>query len=165
MCLKQCSKCKESKEYSEFNKRASSLDGLNNICKSCISIRRKELKVNTKFRIKTELHKIVLVENKILKQEGLSQCHNPNCRAEVPLNKSNHYCKDCEKLNREKDKEKVLAQKKAYRDRNKEKQKAYNESRKELMKDYWATRYIKNKDKIREQQRLNYLKKKELNAK
>lgn len=162
MCLKPCKKCKVPKEHSEFNKLASSEDGLNPVCKSCISLRRKELKSNTLFRIKTELHKIVLVENKILKQKKLSQCHNPECRAELPLDKSNHYCYDCQKAQRERDREKVLAQKKAYRDRNKDKQKAYNESRKDAMREYCALRYIKNKDKIREQQRLNYLKKKEL---
>lgn len=146
MCLKKCSKCKEAKEQSEFNRKSRFKDGLDNICRSCYSKRRKELKSNEVARIKTELHKIVLVENKILKQEKLSQCHT--CRAIIPLSKTNHYCQDCQKQQREDNKEKILAQKKAYRDRNKQKQKEYRDSIKESRREYDARRYaLKKKNK------------------
>lgn len=141
--MKICNKCKQEKDYSSFNNSARF--GLYPTCKDCISKRRKELKIDKVLKIKTELHKIVLVENKILKQEGLSQCHT--CRAEIPISKTNHYCTDCQKAQRERDKEKVLAQKKAYRDRNKEKQKAYRDSIKESRRDYDSLRYQLQREK------------------
>lgn len=137
MCLKKCNKCLEEKDISNFNNSAKF--GLYPICKQCISNRRKELKNINAMRIKTELHKIVLVENRILKQDELSQCHT--CRTMIPLSKTNHYCLHCQKVQREKNKEKILAQKKSYRDRNKEKQKAYRDSRKEITREYDARRY------------------------
>ena len=121
MSLKICNKCKIEKDTKEFNN--SIKFGLYPNCKRCISKRRKELKMEKILRVKTELHKIVLVENKILKQDGLSQCHT--CKTKIPINKTNHYCNDCIKSQREKDKEKVLASKKAWRDKNKQKQKEY----------------------------------------
>ena len=124
MSLKTCNKCKTEKDTKEFNN--SIKFGLYPTCKRCISKRRKELKMEKILRVKTELHKIVLVENKILKQDGLSQCHT--CRTKIPISKTNHYCNDCIKSQREKDKEKVLASKKAWRDKNKQKQKEYRDS-------------------------------------
>ena len=165
--MKICNKCGDPKDYIWFSKLNKSNDGYNPTCRECVSKRRKELKSEKVLRIKTELHKIVLVENKILRQDGLSQCHNPSCRAEIPINKSNHYCKDCEKINRERDREKVLAQKKAYRDRNKEKQKAYRDSIKEKRREYDALRYHARREefkkynakkyKIRKENKLNEL--------
>lgn len=137
MSLKICNKCKIEKEVSQFNN--SIKFGLYPTCKACVSKRRKELKLEKALKIKTELHKILLVENKILKYEGLSQCHT--CRAEIPLSKTNHYCADCQKAQRENNKAKVLASKKAYRDRNKEKQKAYRDARKEERREYDLRRY------------------------
>lgn len=155
--MKICNKCKETKDYSAFNKSARF--GLYPTCKECISKRRKQLKTENMLKIKTELHKIVLVENKILKQQGLSQCHT--CRAEIPMSNTNHYCKDCQKAQREKDKEKVLAQKKAYRDKNKEKQKAYRDSRKEIQREYDARRYQLQKENINKKNKERYKQKKE----
>lgn len=145
MCLKKCNRCNEKKELSCFNKKSRFKDGLDTVCKECISIRRKELKENNLLRVKTELHKLVLVQNRLLKQEDLSLCHT--CRKEIPLSKTNHYCYDCQKEQREKNREKVLAQKKAYRDRNKEKQKAYRDSIKEERREYDARRYQLRKGK------------------
>jgi hypothetical protein len=159
--MKICNKCKEPKDYSAFNKSARF--SLYPTCKECISKRRKQLKTENVLKIKTELHKIVLVENKILKQQGLSQCHTPNCRAEIPMSKSNHYCKDCEKAQRERDKEKVLASKKAYRDRNKEKQKAYRDSRKEIQREYDARRYQLQKEDFSRKNKERYKKRKAKN--
>ena len=152
MSLKICNKCEIEKDTTEFNNSARF--GLYPTCKSCISKRRKELKTEKKLRIKTELHKIILVENKILKQDGLSQCHT--CRVRIPISKTNHYCNDCHKEQREKDKEKVLAQKKAWRDKNKEKQRAYRESKKEEMKEYFALRYQSRKEQMKEYNALRY---------
>ena len=124
MYLKICNKCKIEKDTKEFNN--SIKFGLYPTCRVCISKRRKELKMEKILRVKTELHKIVLVENKILKQDGLSQCHT--CKIKIQISKSNHYCNDCIKSQREKDKEKVLASKKEWRDKNKQKQKEYRDS-------------------------------------
>lgn len=157
--MKICNKCNQQLDESSFN--SSKRFGLYPTCKSCISKRRKELKKEKILRIKTELHKITLVENKILKQDGLSQCHT--CRAEIPISKTNHYCSDCQKAQREANKEKVLAQKKAYRDRNKEKQKAYNESRKEQQKKYDARRYQLQKEEISRKAKERYKKRKAKN--
>ena len=143
MCLKTCNKCKIEKDTKEFNN--SIKFGLYPTCKSCISKRRKELKMEKILRVKTELHKIVLVENKILKQDGLSQCHT--CRTKMPISKTNHYCNDCIKSQREKDKEKVLASRKAWRDKNKHKQKEYRDSIKEERREYDARRYQLRKNR------------------
>ena len=97
------------------------------------------------LRVKTELHKIVLVENKILKQEGMSQWHT--CKTRIPISKTNHYCLDCQKAQREKDKEKVLASKKVWRDKNKQKQKEYRDSIKEERREYDARRYQLRKNR------------------
>lgn len=156
--MKICNKCQELKDYSSFNNSARF--GLYPTCKECISKRRKELKIDKVLKIKTELHKIVLVENKILRQDGLSQCHT--CRAEIPISKTNHYCPGCQKAQRERDKEKVLAQKKAYRDRNKEKQKAYRDSRKEIQREYDARRYQLQREEISKKAKKRYKLKKEL---
>lgn len=147
MCLKKCNKCQELKEYSEFNKKEKSKDGYNPTCKFCISLRRKELKISAYSRVKTELHKIVLVENRELRLEGLTQCHTSTCRVQLPIGKTNHYCSDCQKAQTERDRKKVLAQKKAYRDKNKEKQKAYRDSIKESRKEYDLARYKRKKTK------------------
>ena len=143
MSLKTCNKCKTEKDTKEFNN--SIKFGLYPTCKRCISKRRKELKMEKILRVKTELHKIVLVENKILKQEGLSQCHT--CKTRIPISKTNHYCLDCQKAQREKDKEKVLASKKAWRDKNKQKQKEYRDSIKEERREYDARRYQLRKNR------------------
>ena len=87
MYLKICNKCKTEKDTKEFNN--SIKFGLYPTCRVCISKRRKELKMEKILRVKTELHKIVLVENKILKQDGMSQCHT--CRIKIPISKTNHY--------------------------------------------------------------------------
>ena len=140
----KCNKCKIEKDTKEFNN--SIKFGLYPICKRCISKRRKELKMEKILRVKTELHKLVLVENKILKQDGLSQCHT--CRTKIPISKTNHYCNDCIKSQREKDKEKVLASKKEWRDKNKQKQKEYRDSIKEERREYDARRYQLRKKQI-----------------
>jgi len=155
--MKMCNKCQELKDESSFNN--STRFGLYPTCKECISKRRKELKAEKVLRIKTELHKIVLVENKILRQDGLSQCHT--CRVEIPISKTNHYCPDCQKAQRERDKEKVLAQKKAYRDRNKEKQKAYRDSKKEERKEYDALRYHTRREELKKYNAKRYKMRKE----
>lgn len=161
--MKICNKCQDPKDKSSFNNSARF--GLYPTCKECISKRRKELKLDKALRIKTELHKIVLVECKILRQDGLSQCHTPTCRVEIPLSKTNHYCSSCQKAQRERDKEKVLAQKKAYRDKNKEKQKAYRDKNKEKQREYDTMRYHTRREefkkynaeryKIRKEKKLN----------
>ena len=143
MYLKICNKCKKEKNTIEFNN--SIKFGLYPTCRVCVSKRRKELKTEKILRVKTELHKIVLVENKILKQDGLSQCHT--CRTKIQISKTNHYCNDCIKSQREKDKEKVLASKKAWRDKNKQKQKEYRDSIKEERREYDARRYQLRKSK------------------
>lgn len=145
MCLKKCSKCEIEKPLSEFNNSARFKDGLYTICKSCISHRRKELRSYEALRIKTELHKIVLVENRILKQDDLSQCHT--CRVEIPLSKTNHYCLDCQKKQRDDNLEKRKLSRKKWRDKNKDKQKEYNDSIKEDRREYDARRYALRKSK------------------
>lgn len=143
MCLKKCNKCKEPKEYPEFAKKHNSKDGYRNTCKVCDNARRKEINQFDIFRVKRELNKITRVENGILKESSLMLCCG--CRAEIQLSDKNRYCPSCQKEQREKDKEKVLAQKKAYRDRNKEKQKAYRDSRKDLRREYDLARYKRKK--------------------
>ena len=145
MCLKKCNKCENEKPLSEFNNSVRFKDGLYTICKSCISHRRKELRSYEALRIKTELHKIVLVENRILKQDDLSQCHT--CRVEIPLSKTNHYCLDCQKKQRDANLEKRRLSRKKWRDKNKEKQKAYRDSIKEERREYDARRYKLRKSK------------------
>lgn len=143
MCLKKCNKCQEPKEYSEFAKKHNSKDRYRNTCKVCNNTRRKEINQIDLLKVKRELNKITRVENGMLKELNLILCCG--CRAEIELSDKNRYCPDCQKLQRERDKVKVLAQKKAYRDRNKEKQKAYRDSRKDLRREYDLARYKRKK--------------------
>ncbi len=143
MCLKKCNKCQEPKEYSEFAKKHNSKNGYRNTCKVCNNNRRKEINQIDFLKIKRELNKITRVENGMLKESNLMLCCG--CRKPIELSDKNRYCPDCQKLQRERDKIKVLAQKKAYRDRNKEKQKAYRDSRKDLRREYDLARYKRKK--------------------
>ena len=45
---KQCSKCKEPKEYTEYIQNARYKDGYTNICKSCTSLYRKQYNIDKK---------------------------------------------------------------------------------------------------------------------
>ena len=54
--MKTCSRCKESKELSDFNKTKTNKDGFDNICRECKSYRNKEYRLrnleNEKVRVK-----------------------------------------------------------------------------------------------------------------
>lgn len=96
-----------------------------------------------KKSLRTELHKVVIVENKLLKEDGKALCHK--CREVIPLKNTGNYCKACRDKIVEENRDKILASKKKWRDRNKEKQQAYRDSRKEHRRNYDRLRYEKRK--------------------
>lgn len=77
---KQCKRCLEHKSRSEFNRRSTSLDGLNGLCRSCYSLRRKlvrESNPNTKtcdkIRHLKHFYKLALADysRMLAEQQGL----------------------------------------------------------------------------------------------
>ena len=97
-------------------------------------------------KLRSELHKVVLVENKILKKKNKVLCHT--CRREIELKNTGAYCGSCRADMVARDKEKVLASKKKWRDKNKAKVKEYNDSRKESRRVYDQLRYERKKNGI-----------------
>jgi len=81
---KKCSKCKEEKELSEFNKRMSAKDGINHYCRSCTSIMKKSTYNYNKSRNIRILHSYKLsvdeLENLYILQNGKCKI----CNIEYP---------------------------------------------------------------------------------
>jgi len=135
MSLKKCNKCKDEKSFSSFNKRAKSKDGLNHICKLCISKRRKELRTELKLKVKTAIRKTVLIENRFEKLDDNIAFKNKMI-AKEKQSKENYI---------KQNKEKVLESKRKWRENNKDKEKAYRDSIKEDRKEYDRLRYLERK--------------------
>lgn len=75
--IKQCSKCKKTKDVSCFDKRSRSKDGLYGWCKECTSEYKKKRYVLAK-RKKNRLEETDL-------PEGHKRCSKPNCNRVLPL--------------------------------------------------------------------------------
>lgn len=95
-------------------------------------------------KLKSELHKVVLVENKILKKENKVLCRT--CKKEITIKNTGAYCDSCRADIVARDREKILASKKRWRDKNKAHQKAYRDSIKESRRVYDQLRYESRKN-------------------
>ena len=153
---KQCSKCKQWKEESEFAKVKQNSDGLCGVCKLCVNLRNleryKKIKYNLEFKEQ---------------REGQKQC--TNCKQWKPIEEyglnirakdgHNCRCKQCITEWREKNKEQIVKYNKEYRTKNKDKlqnyHKKYYEDNKEYFNNYFKNyreeniEYLKEYDKTR----------------
>jgi len=143
--MKECSKCKEVKELSEFGKAKSNKDGLRGQCKECISKYKKEYRDNNKEYIHTRLkewreenreklykyRKEWAEDNKEKIVEKRKEYYQENkCKI---ANRSKEYYKEnkenkCEydKKYRAKNKEKISKRRKEYREKeDKDKKREY----------------------------------------
>ena len=168
--MKTCSKCKETKEFSEFFKQKSTKDGLSPACKSCESKRRKELKINPTMQLNKIVRSSVLIENKILKRENKKLCRC--CKNIFNISDMNQgvVCLPCKreigKKSRESEKGNLSKkiQDKRYYEKNKKKialkTKEYREKNKEEIANKKNEYYLKNIEKKKEYDRQYRLKKK-----
>jgi len=102
--MKQCSKCKELKDESEFNIKKSNKDNLNKMCKKCQNEYHKEYYYNNKENILKNIHNRYNI--------------NKNNNKEEKRKKAREYYSE--------NKEKILKRKREYAKINKEKAKQYS---------------------------------------
>ena len=177
--MKTCTKCGETKEFSEFSKNKSRNDGYNNHCKQCIKKHTIDLRQNPILQLNREVYRTVKIENKILEKSNKKLCGR--CRNIFDINELsiNGICKHCQNEYSKKYQktEKMKAKLSEYRktDKRKEYTKQYQkeyaktEKRKETMAKYMETdsykesvkKYVnKVKEKRKEYHKQWYLKKK-----
>jgi hypothetical protein len=118
---KKCSRCKEVKDRSEFNKCKSNKDGLQYCCSSC----RKEYRDANKFKISAknkayfESHKeTVLIKNKVRYESNKEDCLS---KQKIYRDAHKNYISEWHKAYRAANPDKVAKRKKAYREANPEK--------------------------------------------
>jgi hypothetical protein len=144
--MKQCSKCKEWKEESEFGKDSSRKNGVQNYCKKC----RKEYYYINKNKIKEYLN-----INKVKIREAAKKYRYKN------KNKIKEYRKEYFNNNKEYFKKYNKEYGKEYRNNNKDKSKEYNDKyyyeNKNKIKERSLKYYYENKNKIVEYKK-EYLK-------
>jgi len=164
--MKQCTKCGEIKEFSEFNKNKSINDGFSSQCKNCINNRNKELKTNAEMQLKKSIAQSIFLENKILKKDGKRVCSG--CKNIFEITSTSALCKECNnkivRTYEEKNKEKTTERQRKYYKKNKEKvHKRLNEhyeNNKETILEQQKQYREKNKDKLKEYRKQYRLKKK-----
>lgn len=168
--MKTCSKCGETKKFSEFHKQKLTRDGLCPSCKSCASKRNKDLKVNPILQLKKIVTSSILIENKILKIDDKRLCRCCKNIFNISDMSQGVICYSCkrkeEKKRRmsEKGKEQKKVQDKKYYEKNKNiyslKGKEYREKNKEELANKKREYYLKNIEKKKEYDRQYRLKKK-----
>lgn len=161
---KRCSKCETVKPIIEFFKLSASKDGYHGVCKKCKKLNRKTMQEYLEnLKQKRYVTEKLCSKCKIIKSIKdfyFYVCHNGY----------KHYaswCKECDKKNRLKNKEKISLHHKKYYQENKEKIKEYfknnkehynelkkkyretnKEHLKEYAKNYYEKYYKENKEKI-----------------
>lgn len=130
--MKTCSKCKETKEYSQFNKNKVKKDGYECQCKQCRRNYYNKLKNDDLLKLKKEIRSTIIMENKLLLKDNKHLCHD--CKKPfLMLDLSNGICTKCRKKNihfiydkekskeyRENNKKSISAKQKRWRDKNRE---------------------------------------------
>jgi len=99
--MKKCNKCKVNKDFCDFSKSKSRKDGLNNTCKLCAKEAVKEWRQNNKFN------------GRIVASKHCAGCKSLNPSDNFYKDKSrvdglSSQCKDCIKVYRLKNREKIL---------------------------------------------------------
>lgn len=124
--MKQCTKCKEEKQFSQYNRDRTSKDGLRSSCKLCLSAQRK-----------------IYLENNKEKDLVTRRKYREKNREKI-LTKQKQY--------REKNKEKILERNRKYRENNRERVVAIEKKSREKNKEKvveWNRKYReKNREKI-----------------
>lgn len=167
--MKTCTKCGETKDFSEFHKLVKSKDGHKPECKSCVNERRikkrQQLKDSPIEQMETLIRSCVMTENKMLFREGKKLCSScKNIFLIVDL--TGFYCKKCSssrsKEYLEKNSQKIKEYKDSYREKNREKlneaqkQQYHKKTKEEVreyrekIKEYQSQYHEKNKEKIKE---------------
>lgn len=147
--MKTCTKCGETKDFSEFGKDKYTKDGYKRLCRRCERESVNKLKESPVMQLEKAVRSSVLVENKLLFKEGKRLCGTcRNIFLIVELKKG--YCTEC-----------LLANVRNYNKKNKEKIKEYLEKNKEKRKEQQKEYHKKNKEKIIERSRNYYEKNKE----
>lgn len=94
--MKTCTKCRETKDFSEFHKNKSRKDGYNSHCKECVKKHYLDLKQNQTLQLKREIYRTVKIENKILEKDCKKLCGR--CKDIFNINElsDNGICKKCQ---------------------------------------------------------------------
>lgn len=93
--MKTCTKCGETKEFSKFSKSKINKTGFKSWCKECVNNRYIEFKTNQIMQLKKEIKSSIMIENKILLQNGKKICWycKEICNIEYVL--SDGLCRKC----------------------------------------------------------------------
>ena len=98
--MKTCTKCGETKEFSEFHKSIARKDGYVSQCKQCSKDRKKNLKNDDVLKLQKEIRSSIIIENKFLIKNGQKIC---SCCKKIytpsALRKNQIICKDCDNKN------------------------------------------------------------------
>ena len=150
--MKTCTKCGETKNFSEFVKDKSKKDGHSSHCKNCIKQRNILLKSDNVLQLEKEIKSSIILENKILLKDGKKLCSH--CKQIFKIEDLNGgRCRECGKYfsikwsKNNKDKIKDISKK--YRDNNSEKFKksiqAWRDNNSQKMSTYRKEYYLKKK--------------------
>tara|TARA_R110002050_G_scaffold135261_1_gene257907 strand:- start:63 stop:974 length:912 start_codon:yes stop_codon:yes gene_type:complete len=175
--MKECSKCKEVKELSDFGKAKANKDGLTGQCKVCVAAQKKIYQQEHKEvlaaynKIHYQKHKEeISAYKKIYQQKHKEEIaayqkeYREERKEEISAYNKIHYQKHKEerdaqmKIYQQEHKEEIAAQKKIYYEENKEelvaKAKEYREEHKEKIADYQKEWYKDNKQEISAQMKI-----------
>ena len=153
--MKTCTKCGETKDFSEFSKGKGYKDGMRGVCRKCTNERVAELKklkkINNSLILKTLVKTTISIEKNILKKDGNTLCNRCFSVFAIRNTVKNTYCSKClNEFNNERNKDKEIRDRKRksdrlYYEKNKDKKKEYRQNNKEKFRGYSKTRYIKKK--------------------
>lgn len=155
--MKTCSKCKETKDFSEFTKDKTNTYGFTSQCKECQKKHRTELKTNASLQLKKEITRSIIIENKILAKENKKLCRK--CKQIFNISDLDVHatCKKCLYDIGRKRWEEKSEHIKEYVEKNKEKIKKRNkewyEENKERLREKQKEYAKKNKEKVKETQK------------
>jgi hypothetical protein len=145
--VKECRKCNEEKELTEFHKETANKDGLVSHCKSCRKVIHKEYRENNKKKLKAQ-----------------SKEYRENNIEKIKTTDKEYYQDNIEKIKarskeyRENNIEKIKEQRKKYCENNigkiKARRKRYNENNIDKKKECDKKYRENNKEKIKEYQRI-----------
>lgn len=153
--MKTCSRCRQTKSYSEFNRNRNRKDGLSSICKECDKLdsqRYRDEHPNYDKNYYAEKHKEEKeIQAKIqadLKARNMRVCSK--CRRELPISEfgyggsekaGSNWCNDCHKEYRKK-----------YQEITKERKRQYDKMYRAMHKEQARIYKINNADKIKQYQ-------------
>lgn len=93
--MKTCTKCRETKDFSEFYKHKAKRDGYNCQCKQCIKNKYLQLKSDVVLQLNREIYRTIIVENKILQEDNKKLCNCCKNIFDIDELSNNGMCKPC----------------------------------------------------------------------